>query len=467
MTLSMRFAASLALLAVIALQARSEGAAAGLDIAKAEELASEKADEVAARNAAAAAALGAVDAARADLLPKLSGSVTGAYLANPPAGVTVKAGSMGTLPLYNPSTGTVNVPMPAEDLVVVKDAKDSYFKGNLTFSQPLFAWGKIRAAIDLASMEAEVASVDARGAALDAARGANKAYFSALLAKRSAAILEELRDLAAQIVTDRGSALDEGLSTKEQLLSAKADLADLDARLVEARESGRSSLEALAFLTGLDAASIELSSDFRDALPPIAEDSLKDRAAASSTSFGEARARLSEARAKLDLERGSALFKPDLSLFASLDASGQDIPLSSGSWTGTWAWDLSIGLAAKADFLDGGASAARKREAAAKVEAADAALRAALGGARLEARRAVDAGRRAEASLAAARARGEWAAEALRNARAAAADQMISRSELDGAEIREASARLAVLGERYALEEAAADLERLEMGGAR
>jgi hypothetical protein len=42
---------------------------------------------------------------------------------------------------------------------------------------------------------------------------------------------------------------------------------------------------------------------------------------------------------------------------------------------------------------------------------------------------------------------------------------MISRSELSGAEIREAGARLTVLEARYALEEALADLDRL--GGAK
>jgi outer membrane protein TolC len=132
-----------------------------------------------------------------------------------------------------------------------------------------------------------------------------------------------------------------------------------------------------------------------------------------------------------------------------------------------WTWDLSLGLSAKVDLLDGGASAARKKEAAAQVDSARAALQAAGKGARLEVRRAVEAARKAEASLAAARARLDWAAEALKAARASAADQVISRSELYGAEIREATERLAVQGARYAVEESVADLERLGLGGAK
>jgi protease secretion system outer membrane protein len=433
------------------------GRAEPLEAEKAQELARAKADEVTARNASLEAALRSVDAARALMLPKLGGRVTGAYLFNPPDGITVAAGSMGSLPLYYPTKGIVNAPMPAEDLTVFEGGKPWYFKGEISFSQPIFTWGKIRSAIDLAALEAEVARVQSRGACLDAARQANRAYYSALLSRRSAAILGELGEMAAQIVRDAKSALDEGLSTREKLLSAQADAADLEARRVEADESERSSLVALSVLTGIEPDSVELVSDFREALPEISESELGGGAAETSTSVGEARTRLSEAKRKLDYERGSGLFLPDLSLFAAFDAANQDAQAMSSSFS----WNLSVGLAAKADFFDGGAARARKREASAKVEAAQAALGGALGALRLEVRRAVDAARRAEASLASARAREAWAAEALKAAEASAADRMISRSELYGARIREAGARLATLGARYALEEAVADLERL------
>jgi outer membrane protein len=435
-------------LGIFVLDAAAQAMDVPLDIATAQELAHSKSDEVAARNAAAQAALKAADAAKAKLLPQISGSATGAYLVNPPGGLTLAAGKLATSPILLPQTDTVVLPATS----------NYYFKGNLTFSQPIFAWGKIRASIDLALLEARVAEADARGAARDSVREANRVYYSALLSERSAAILAELCGLAQQIVDDRHSSLDEGLSTKEQLLSSEADLAELNSRLVEARESAKSAREALAFYTGLDADRIELRSDFRDALPPIAEDSLKEAAALSSTAFAEAGARLREAERKLDLEKGSSLFLPDLSFFAGFDTLS---PNSGGSMSGSWSWDLSLGLAAKVDLFDGGAAMARKKEAAAEIDSAKAALQAAGKGARLEARRAVDAARRAEASLAAARSRGDWAAEALRAARASAADLMISRSELNGAMIREASARLTALGARYALEQAIADLDRL------
>jgi outer membrane protein TolC len=461
-----KLGASFTLLLVATLPANAQGASP-LSIEKAEELARGKADQVVAKRAAAEAALRNVDVAQANLLPKLSGGVSGSYIVNPYKGTEVYEGSLGSLPYYNIKTGTYNyIPMPDSDLYI-GGVEDTYFKGDLTFSQPLIAWGKIRASMDIAASEAEVSEIEAEGAALDAARQANRAYFSALLSRRSASILAELRDLAGQIVKDRTSALDEGLATKEDILSSKADLADLESRLVEAQEGERSALEALALLTGLEVDSIELLSDFRSSPPQTSENELKDSSLGSSTSFKEARARLAEAERRLDLARDSSLFKPDVTFFTSFEFSGQDVPYSSDSWTNTWNWDISIGLSATADFFDGGASTAREKEARAGVDAARAALSAAGKSARLEVRKAIEEARRAQAALAASSTRREWAAEALHNARTKIADQLISRSELNAAAIREASARLDELDAQYRLEEATADLDRLSGGRAR
>jgi outer membrane protein TolC len=457
------------LLIVSALAARAEGAATEgslpLDIGRAEELAGKSADEVLARDATAEAALRVVDEARASFFPKLSASVSGAYLPEPPTGVKVPAGSLGAIPVSNPlKPGSITyIQLPPEELYVGGYTENSFFKGSLAFSQPLVAWGKIKAAVDLAALEAKAADIGRRSASLDARRSANRAYYSALLSRESLAVLIELRALAESILEDRRSAKDEGFSTQEQVLSSAADLASMDARLVQAREGEASALESLGLLTGLDPSSLVLVSPFRANLPSLAEGPLKDEALASSTDIALARTRLSQAKRKLDLERGSSLFLPDLALFANLDVSGQDLPYSSPSWwSNTWSWDLSVGVATTVDLFDGGAAAARKREAAASLEAARIGEGAAEKAARLEARRAIETAREAEASLREKEAKASWAAEALRNARAKAADQSVSRAELDAQAIVEATARLELLDARYALEESIADLERIE-----
>ena len=143
------------ILVAAALSAKAQaGGGIPLEIGRAQELAAKGSDEVRARDAAAEAALRAVDAARANFFPKLSASVSGMYLVNPPKGVTVDAGSLGNLPLWVPATPTPSQPysgpfvqypisLPSENWAVVKDAKSTYFKGALTFTQPLVTWGKI------------------------------------------------------------------------------------------------------------------------------------------------------------------------------------------------------------------------------------------------------------------------------------------------------------------------------------
>ncbi|HTX71413.1 MAG TPA: TolC family protein, partial [Rectinemataceae bacterium] len=255
--------------------ANGEIAELQLSIAQAMELARTNADEVRARAAGLEAALQGERVARAALYPSLSASASGAYLANPPEGISVAKGSLGSLTVPDGTGGYKTIEMPSQDFVVVKNAEDTYFKGNLTFTQPIVAWGKIRASMDIATMEAELALTGREGAARDAAREANRAYYSAKLALESQAILEGLQTLAASIVADRSASLELGLGTKERLLSAQADRAAIDAQLVGARESATTALQSLSALTGIAAGkSIDLVSDFRDGLPALDEESL-------------------------------------------------------------------------------------------------------------------------------------------------------------------------------------------------
>jgi outer membrane protein TolC len=465
--------AAIVAIAVLPIAAQSQPQGPELSVERAMALAASGSAAVVAKNAAAFAAAKAADAAKARLLPSLTGSLSGAYLpVNQQVGITVPAGEFGTLPLWVPastSPGTYysgpftkySVELPDRDLTIMPNSFNEYFKGNLTFAQPIFAWGKIRDSIELALEEARKEGVDARGASLDAARQANAAYFSAVLAQRSQVILAQFVGYADQIVADRSAALGEGLATKAELLSAKADRADLASKLVEAHEAEASSREALALLSGDEAESATLSSDFRDALPPIAEEKLKDATATSSTPFAQASSSLAQAERKLAFSKDSTILKPDLNFFASLDTTGTSIPYATDSWTDDWSLSLSLGLDVKVDLFDGGASAAGVAEAKAGVDAARSALLAAGKAARLEARRAIDAARRAQAALEAAQARLDYAAEALRAAESSAAEQVASRSELLSAKMRNASAALDLLEARYTLEEAIADIDRI------
>ena len=321
-----------------------------------------------------------------------------------------------------------------QDMTLGGFTRNTYFKGNLTFTQPLYAWGKIKAWL----------SISPRSRPRSRTSAAREPSWTPCARRTAPTIRPSSRARARP--SSRSSGISrprswrtgnrrcgEGFATQEDVLSSTADLAALDTKLVQAREGEASALAALGLLTGLDPDSIVLVSPFREALPQFSEPSLKDEALASSTDVGVARARLSQARRKLDLERGSSMLLPNLSLFAEPRRLGPGHPLLEQLLVvkDNWSWDVSVGVAANVDLFDGGAAAARKREAAANLEAARIGEGGAEKAASLEARRAVEAAREAEAALREKEARAAWAAEALRNERAKAAGQASSRAQVE------------------------------------
>ncbi|MEI6877125.1 MAG: TolC family protein, partial [Spirochaetota bacterium] len=275
--------------------AAQNGKIRDLDLAQAVRLAKSSSMTVRANSAALEAAQRAVWTATSAFFPKISASATGAWLGNPP-----KAGSLGELPLWFPlpqgsslgtystvGTNTLYTGPLASKIVSLpsEDTQNTYFKGSLTLTQPLLAWGKIGAGVSLASLEAELAQVRQTGSEYDAARAAKRSYNAALLSRESAALMEELVALATTIVLDRRKELEAGDSTRADVLSSESDLAGLRSRLVQAREGERSALEALAFYTGLDPAALRLVSDLPDRLPAFDEEAIKRSAPATSTEW--------------------------------------------------------------------------------------------------------------------------------------------------------------------------------------
>jgi outer membrane protein TolC len=429
-----------------------------LTIERARELAQENAASVKARTLAAEGAARAADAAAAALFPRLAAQGSAAWLVNPPQGLTVQRGQLGTFTI--PNVGIIS--MPSQDLEVLPDTESAYVKIGATFSQPLFAWGKIRAAADLAALEAELAARAAGLERRDVARSIDTAYFGALVSRRSVPILADIAGLGQGIVDDMKAAREQGQVTEVQVLDAEAGLAELRAKRVEAAESEASALESIALLTGIDTTDIELMSDLPNALPSFDEEELKKKALDASDELAGFKTRLEEARRTLDLARGSAALLPDLSLVVSGNLIyGQAARGVLGGLPHNWSWDLTIGVGTNVTLFDAGASAARISEAEKDMAAAIAALDGEEKSVRLGVRRAIEAARTAEADLGARDAKARWAAMALKNAGIAAANDMLTRRELSAAKITDATARLDLLSARYALQLAVTDLERL------
>ncbi|MGD0725616.1 MAG: TolC family protein [Spirochaetia bacterium] len=401
--------------------------------------------------------------------PHIDLQASASYLVNPPKGYTVAAGTLGTISPTIPAgvLGPAPIPLgsfgiPPQDFTVGAQLHN-YFTASASLSQPIFTWGKIRNAIDLAALEVDAAGTELLAQQWDIDRDVHRAYFGALLARDSETVLRRIRDTAAEIAADRRKSFDQGTINKETVLEAQANLASLEAKLAEAGQSKATALESLGLLTGLEPKAEDLVTGFRAQLPPLDEQSLREKARAASTALAASRTRMSQARKKLALEEGGSLFRPDISLGLTLDLSGQeDLPFSTWNWNNTtWDWDLVVSIGMKMSVFDGSASLQRVRQAEKDLEMAGMGLSLDEKRVRLDVRRAVDAVVKADGDVKEKQARADYAEERLRNARASLENGMASRDDVHGTDILAGSAELDLLFARYTREEAIADIARI------
>ena len=445
-------------------------AAAGLTLEAAIDMALRGTEAVRIRELALQKARLAIDQANAALLPQVNLQASASYLVNPPQGYTVKAGQLGTFTptiptgaIGNPSPiplGTMSIPQ--NDFTIGSQLHD-YFSLSASLSQPIFTWGKIRGAIDLATLQADAAANDLAAQRRDVEREVRRAWFSALLADGSAAVLEKLEITAAEIVADRQKSVDDGTSNQEAVLQAQADLAQIQSKRVQAVQSRQTALQGLGMLTGLEPAAIELTTGWTASLPDLDEQAIGDAALGTSTDLAAARTRLQQSRRKLDVERGGSLLLPDVALGLSFDVTGQeDVPFAALTPTsGTWNWDLVISLGMKMSVFDGFSSRSRIAQAEKDEEAASTAAVQEEKLVRLTVRRALDASFRADADLKEKQADGAYADERLKNAQASYDAGLASRVDLHGAQIMQGTAALELLLSRYTREEALSDIIQL------
>jgi outer membrane protein len=444
--------------------------AAGLTLEAAIDMALRGTEAIRIRELALQKARLAIDQANAALLPQVDLQASASYLVNPPQGYTVKAGQLGTftptIPAGalgpNPAIPLGTMTLPQNDFTIGSQLHD-YFSLSASLSQPLLTWGKIRGAIDLAALQADAAANDLAAQQRDVEREVRRAYFSALLAEDSAAVLEKLEGTAGEIVSDRQKAVDDGTSNREAVLQAQADLAQIQSKHVQAVQGRFTALQTLGMLTGLDPAGIELATGWTDSLPALDEQAVNDAALGASTDLAAARTRLQQSRKKIDVEKGGSLLLPDVSLGLSFDVTGQeDLPFAAiTSTSGTWNWDLVISLGMKMSIFDGFSSRSRIQQAEKDADAASTAAVQEEKLVRLSVRRAVDAALRADADVSEKLAGAAYAAEKLRNAQASYDAGLASRTDLHGAEILEGTAALDLLLSQYTREEALADVAEL------
>ncbi len=401
----------------------------------------------------------ALKGARARMGPELAFSASGSYMTNPPEGITVTAGELGTISIPMPPLPPLTVSIPEEDLVFVEDAEPFYFELKLELRQPLFTWLKIRSGAELAALELQDSRAELEQGRREVWQAVHAAYFAAVLSRDSLPLLRRMVGAASALEAEQRRAFQLGAVNRKVLLEAAARTEALRTQAAAAGEALATACHLLAFYTGAPARPEELSSRWRGVQPGPEEEALKRSAASSSPALDRARLRLEQARADLVRLRGGAAPRPDLFLNLALDLTGQGLPGGQAGWQERWTSNLVLSLAARGTLFDSGRSRQEVLRAEEDVRSAQTALELERSRLFLEIRRSVQEVRARAAEVASHRAQREAAAEAQRVARKSFEQQLITRAELGAVELERLKADVGLLQAGYRYETALGRLE--------
>ncbi len=391
--------------------------------------------------------------ARSRLGPELTFQAAAGYLANPPEGITVKAGDLGEIP------PPISFAIPEQDLTFIEDARNSYFELTLQLIQPLYTWGKLKGSVDLAALGLRASKFEFTEQERQLRRELHKAYFSGVFARDSAGLLEQILDILEEIEKDRRRAFELGSVNKLSVLQIETQISGARRQLVQAREAYSSALEAVALYTDLDPQDLDLSAAFRKDLPRFTEAALKEEAEGNSPSLRKDLLDQEQARANLNLVRSGAIFRPDFSFNFSFEVSGQTIPWSEDSWEDTWDLNLIVGVGTQGSLFDSGRSGHRIRQAEEVLAASQDAIDLKRKQIHLQTRRAVEELQLRQAELQEAEAGVIQAEEEQKNSKLGFEQQLLTREKWGAARLALLQKRLELLARGFSFELALSELE--------
>lgn len=135
-----------------------------------------------------------------------------------------------------------------ESLVGARNA----YTSRLDLSQPLFYWGKIGTAIDIAEMGEKEAEAGYSTAELEVLHGVAKAYLGVLVARADQEVVESRRKTAERFLADVKAKLEVQSATELDRLRAESELLTVIPESLQAEANLKRAMEVLNGQLGLD-----------------------------------------------------------------------------------------------------------------------------------------------------------------------------------------------------------------------
>jgi len=441
--------ASLSLFAGLLLAPPAAGAEE-LSFARAVELAEKHSEILMLRSSAVKTAGLALAEARSRLGPELTFEGGGSYMAHPPLTITVQPGALSETLL-----------IPDAPLVFPEDKPSGYFELSLQLSQPLYTWGKLQSSVQLAGLGLESSRTDLAEGKRQLRQDLHTAYFSGVLAGHSLDMLQQILDILEQIEEDRKRAFELGSVNRLSVMEIQSQIAEVQRRIVQVEEAYATALEAISVYTDVDPQNLDLNTGFRQDDPGFSETELKEKALESSEALKKARLDRERSRANLELVRGGANLRPDISLNLSCELSGQTIPWSKTDWQDSWDLNIIAGVGTRGAIFDSGRSQHKLRQAEEALTASQLAVDLLSKQIRFQTRQAVENMRLHGAKIEESGAALAQAEEEQKNASRAFEQELLTREQWGMVRIKVLQKRLALLEKKYLFELALYELESL------
>ncbi|WP_257306341.1 TolC family protein [Geothrix campi] len=128
----------------------------------------------------------------------------------------------------------------------------SVYTSQANLTQPLFYWGKLGTAIDIAKMGEKEAAYGFSTSELDTLHGVAKAYLAVLVAQAEQEVVETRRKTAEQFVSDVKARLEAQTATELDRLRAESELLAVIPEALQAEANVKRALEVLNGQLGLD-----------------------------------------------------------------------------------------------------------------------------------------------------------------------------------------------------------------------
>jgi len=185
---------------------------------------------------------GQVTEARADALPQLDLSMT-AFRIRDPGFLNSTFGQS----LLSGEGGGEDFPIPLEAIL---PRPQTFYATSLTFSQPLFTWGKVRNAVKLAKLGTAEVDAQLETTRQEIAYQVIGAYYNVLLAEETVVVYEKSMEVQQRYLNQTKDFIEVGDATQLDLLRARSQLAATKPDLLRARHDVVLAKKGLNFLLG-------------------------------------------------------------------------------------------------------------------------------------------------------------------------------------------------------------------------